>query len=123
MLLQLYVDSKRVAHAIYPLTRPNEGEAETPKGKWLEAKPLDPEDATQSGWPEEVKGSKKPVIMVGCHRTSADEGFRDFSQSEATFDEIAVWTRRLEINRTHEETLYFTGGYCKELRIVISLVI
>ncbi len=24
-------------------------------------------------------------------------------------------TRRLEINRTHDETLYFTGGYCKYL--------
>ena len=49
--------------------------------------------------------------MIGCHRTSNDTEFRDFGRPQSTFDELSIWTRKLEVNRTHNEVLYFTAGY------------
>ena len=54
-----------------------------------------------------------PIAMIGCHRTSDDETFRDFSRNGTAFDELSIWTRKLEVNRTHNEVLYFTAGYGK----------
>ena len=34
---------------------------------------------------------------------------------QASIDEAAIWTRQLTINKTHDETLYFLGGYVKDL--------
>ena len=28
-----------------------------------------------------------------------------------SFDELALWTRKLGVNRTHDETEYFMAGY------------
>ena len=33
----------------------------------------------------------------------------------ASIDEAAIWSRQLTINMTHDETLYFLGGYVKDL--------
>ncbi len=52
--------------------------------------------------------------MVGCHRNSRDDSFRDFGYGDAKYDELAIWTRKLRVNRTHDETLYFTGGYSEK---------
>ncbi len=94
------------------MQRPRFGDAAAPAGNWLEARPLDPTDDTQYGW--EGKAERPPVLMVGCHRHSGDNDFRDFSQKRSVFDEVNIWTRQLEVNRTHDETLYFTGGYCEK---------
>ena len=34
---------------------------------------------------------------------------------QASIDEAAIWTRQLTVNMTHDETLYFLGGYVKDL--------
>ena len=51
--------------------------------------------------------------MIGCHRNSDDSSFRHFSRSGTAFDELSIWTRKLAVNRTHNEILYFTAGYGK----------
>ena len=51
--------------------------------------------------------------MIGCHRNSDDSTFRHFSRSGTAFDELSIWTRKLAVNRTHNEILYFTAGYGK----------
>lgn len=109
--LELYVNSEKVGHAVFPLERPRYGDPAAPAGNWLEARPLDPTDDTQYGW--DGMAVDPPVLMVGCHRHSGDTGFRDFSGKTTIFDELTIWTRQLEINRTHDETLYFLGGYCE----------
>jgi len=48
-----------------------------------------------------------PDVMIGCHRTKANQTKRFFASG--SFDEIAFWSRRL--NET--ELPYFLGGYSK----------
>ena len=49
-----------------------------------------------------------PVIMVGCHYDYDSEAFAGFSGGE--YDELALWTRKLGTNATHDETEFFLGG-------------
>lgn len=58
-------------------------------------------------------GAEPPIAMIGCHRNSEDSTFRHFSRSGTAFDELSIWTRKLTVNRTHNEILYFTAGYGK----------
>merc|ERR1711892_1609815 len=58
-------------------------------------------------------------MMFGCHYDVIENGeevggkFDHFH--DATLDEMAIWTRKLQINKTHDETLYFLGGYVEKL--------
>ena len=108
---QLYVNSEKVGHAVFPLNRPGSDLTAGEKGHWEEAPLLDP---YEQHWPEE-QAVQTPVIMVGCHRHSFDSGFRGFMSKRTALDELAIWTRFLVVNRTHDETLYFTGGYSELL--------
>ena len=99
--LELYVNAEKVGHAIKPLDRPNGGE-------WNEEPVLSP-GAMDRTWRRVAK--EPPIAMIGCHRTSNDTEFRDFCRPNTVFDELAIWTRKLEVNRTHNEVLYFTAGY------------
>ena len=58
-----------------------------------------------------VKQHPHPYIMIGCHRNSDDTDFRDFSFSSCSVDELAFWTRKLIVNRTHDETMYFMSEH------------
>ena len=99
--LELYVNAEKVGHAIKPLDRPNGGE-------WNEEPVLSP-GAMDRTWRRVAK--EPPIAMIGCHRTSNDTEFRNFCRPNTVFDELAIWTRKLEVNRTHNEVLYFTAGY------------
>ena len=112
--LQLYVNSEKVGHAIFPLQRPRYDAASNDLGAWLEGPSLDPVDPAQPGWNTQV-ALRAPVLMLGCHRTAADAAFRDYADyAVRRYDEVNIWVRRLEVNRTHDETLYFNGGYCEQ---------
>lgn len=49
-----------------------------------------------------------PVVMIGCHYDYDNEAFGGFSGAE--YDELAMWTRKLGTNATHDETEFFLGG-------------
>ena len=104
--LEMYVNAEKVGHAIQPIQRPkyvNQSDI----GIWVDAGPLTPNPAD----PAWGGHDRPPVIMVGCHRNTDDSSFRHYATSATSYDELSIWTRKLEVNRTHEETLYFTGGY------------
>merc|ERR1719278_679625 len=54
-------------------------------------------------------------MTFGCHynQLAVTPQFDYFN--EASIDEAAIWTRQLIKNKTHDETLYFLGGYVKDL--------
>ena len=102
----MYINAEKVGHAIKPLDRPN--------GKWEEAAVLTPDKMDRS-WRRVAQ--EPPVALIGCQRTSNETGFRDFNRPGTRFDELAIWTRKLEVNRTHNEVLYFTAGYGKFITV------
>ena len=99
------MNAEKVGHAIYPVDKP------AATGKW-DVKPQ---------WSVEVRNEKKrresyeiPFYMIGCHRTVDDTKFRDFCRPGTSFDEVAIWTRKLVKNKTIDEIVMFMGGYGKK---------
>ena len=37
--------------------------------------------------------------------------YKDYARPGTAFDELAIWTRALKSNKTHNEMDYFLGGY------------
>ena len=109
--LELYVNSEKVGHAILPIERPGVDPVTDHPGSWSSASVLKPLAAT---WNPDIK-AQPPIMMLGCHRNSDDLEFKHFRGRTVTFDELSIWTRKLEVNRTTDETLYFTAGYSKIL--------
>lgn len=105
--LELYVNAEKVGHSMKPELRP-EPSGNATVGEWEPRPQLEPV-YTDRTW--RYIAMTPPIAMIGCHRTSDDPTFRDFSRANTAFDELAVWTRKLEVNRTHNEILYFTAGY------------
>ena len=97
---------------MFPLKRP---QILDPKDIWIHAGELEPKDSTWDGI-----GTHEPVLMVGCHRNSDDYKFRDFIKSNISYDELTIWTRKLDKNKSVDEILYFMGGY-REFAIVMSV--
>ena len=81
-------------------------------GVWTEQLPLTADKANDESW-KTLDDTSPPIIMIGCHRNSEDSIFRDFSLPSAQFDELAIWTKTLKVNRSTNELLYLTGGYSK----------
>ena len=113
----MFVNAEKVGYAIKPELRPiQEGANDTQDnnatavGSWIEKPTLNPV-YTERTW--RYVGAEPPIAMIGCHRNSDDATFRDFSRSGTAFDELTIWTRKLQVNRTHNEILYFTAGYGK----------
>jgi hypothetical protein len=103
--LELYVNAEKIGHAIKPLDRPI-------AGSWEEKATLIPV-YTDPTWRNAAM--TPPIAMIGCHRNSEDATFRDFCRAGTAYDEMTIWTRKLQVNRTHNEVLYFTGGYGKTI--------
>ena len=106
----MYVNTRKVGHAFQPMPRPGANPSAGAVGGW---RAYDPPTAplitaTRTG---ETLTQHPPFLMVGCHRNLADEEFRGFAHPGSRFDELAVWTRKLQDNRTHNELLYLTGGF------------
>ena len=81
-------------------------------GSWTEQLPLTADKTNDKSW-QALDDTTPPIVMIGCHRHSEDSKFRDFSLPGAQFDELAIWTRTLLVNRSINELLYLTGGYSK----------
>ena len=105
--LELYVNAEKIGHAIKPLKKP--------ETEWIERPLLEP-DWRKPSWNKIAE--TPPIMMIGCHRNSDDENYRDFCREETSFDELTIWTRKLNVNRTHNEVLYFTAGYGNSLKNV-----
>ena len=97
-----------------PMKRPDYNPPYEP-GSWTEKSPLTADDGDKESW-KTLEDKTPPIIMIGCHRNSEDTKFRDFSLPGAQFDELAIWTRKLQENRSVNELLYLTGGYSKSKR-------
>jgi len=122
--LEMYVNLEKVGQALLPKTRPgyqpaNATHAEVP-GAWTILPPVKLPAKDKLGKPVVGEFDGAPVMMFGCHWNQMDEGqvtspakFDHFNK--ASIDEAAIWTRQLTINKTHDETLYFLGGYVKDL--------
>ena len=103
----MYVNAEKIGHAIKPLKKPSRPPPEV-ENKWIERPLLEP-DWRKPSWNKIAE--EAPIMMIGCHRNSDDENYRDFCREDTAFDELAIWTRKLNVNRTHNEVLYFTAGY------------
>ena len=107
--LKLYFNLEQVGQSILPLARPAAGWTELPE---LSLPAMDP---AGNPIPGGVEGP--PVMIFGCQYNKLDssepEGFA-FHQ-DAIFDEMAIWTRKLEKTKSIDETLYFMGGYVEDL--------
>lgn len=92
--LELYVNLERVGHVLLP--------------EFTEAGTTQFRNISDA----QINKADPPVIMIGCHWDhQLDSGEGDFmGYSNAEFDEIALWTRQLVVNKTHDETVYFFGG-------------
>ena len=94
-----------------PIERPDHAPQDD-MGSWTEQLPLTAEDSDEESW-QVLEDKTPPIVMIGCHRHSDDSMFRDFSLPGAQFDELAIWSRKLQMNRSINELLYLTGGYSK----------
>ena len=92
-----------------PIERPDHVSPDE-MGSWTEQLPLTAEEDNKKSW-QTLEDKTPPIIMIGCHRNSEDVTFRDFSLPGAQFDELAIWTRNLQVNRSINELLYLMGGY------------
>ena len=110
--LQMFVNKEKVGHSVLPIDRPA-------AGTWDELPAVGIPARDPAGNPIGTAQEGPPVMMFGCHYEQMEDGaavgpgFDHFH--EAVFDEMAIWTRELKINKTHDESLYFLGGYVKDL--------
>ena len=109
--LELYMNSILAGKAILPLSRPGFDADSKKAGNWKEQPTLTVRDGDET-W-RSLERPLPPILMIGCHRNEADKLFGDFSLPAIRLDELAIWTRKLKINVTHNEILYFTAGYGK----------
>ena len=58
-----------------------------------------------------IDGKEPPVITLGC-AWNYDDKVYDY-HSGGQYDELAIWTRQLVKNATHNELDFMMGGYCK----------
>merc|ERR1719245_569720 len=121
--LEMYVNLEKVGQSLLPLQRPGfvPGNATTPDipGSWTQLPPVQVPGRDGSG---DLNGKMDgaPVMMFGCHWNQMADGVNTIPAkfdyyNQASIDEAAIWTRQLTINKTHDETLYFLGGYVKDL--------
>ena len=99
--LEMWINAEKVGHAILPQSTDRGSTRWTPL-------PALTHDGTPGG---------RPVMMTGCHQNSDMQltgeytGFAGTDGSRAAFDEVAVWTHRLE----KHEILFMLGGYSFDL--------
>ena len=121
----------QVGQSLLPLRRPGYAPAVAPAadgtggspevwGNWTILPPVQVPRKDVYGNPVPGQFDGAPVMMFGCHWNQIDGGqvtapakFDHFNM--ASIDEAAVWSRQLTVNMTHDETLYFLGGYVKDL--------
>ena len=113
------MNAKKVGIAILPLKRPGEDPTRNEIGEWTVMKQQDVRATPIDG----ISGNtyKAPYLTIGCHYDG--KVFKNYARMNTAFDELAIWTRRLEINRTHNEAEYFLGGYGKIILYIISWLI
>ena len=127
--LELYVNLEKVGQAVLPLERPGyvaaavfnatHNSAEV-LGAWGIQPPLKIPAKDATGNIIAGKFEDAPTMTFGCHYDTMEDGALlaqpkfDFFH-EVIMDELAIWTRKLQVNKTHDETLYFLGGYVSEL--------
>ena len=110
--LQMFVNKEKVGHSVMPVERPA-------SGTWIELPAVAVPAKDPAGNPIGGGVEGPPVMMFGCHYEQMEDGadvtpgFDHFH--EAIYDEMAIWNRELKINKTHDESLYFLGGYEKDL--------
>ena len=120
--LEMYVNLEKVGQSLMPMTRPgyqprddsvNPATPEVP-GAWTVLPPVSIPAKDPSGTPMAGK-TESPIMTFGCHynQLALNPQFDYFN--EASIDEVAIWSRQLIKNKTHDETLYFLGGYVKDL--------
>lgn len=115
--LEMYVNLQKVGHSVLPVSRPKDGNGAVVP--WTALPPVSLQAKDPAGNPI-AGGLESPVMMFGCHYEQM-EGGTDVSPGvfdhfhEATFDEMAIWTRKLVRNKTHDEILFFAGGYVEQL--------
>ncbi len=68
-----------------------------------------------------IDGVPPPVLMVGCHYDYDSHTYTGFSDGE--FDEVAIWDKFLVTNSTHDQSLYFLGGFGKTSHRKVSKVL
>ena len=94
----------KVGHTIVPIERPGFNHTGNLTGNWRQMSPQEPIETM------DVSGKKftqrPPYMMIGCHKRSDETVFKDFSYPGAKYDELTMWPRYLEVNRTHNEVLY-----------------
>jgi len=125
--LELYVNLEKVGHAVLPIQRADYTEADPDNGidffigEWDVQEPVRiPKRDQTTGKIIVGEFEDGPSMTFGCHFDTLEDGL-DISPGkfdhfhDAVLDEMAIWTRKLQINKTHDETLYFFGDYKKEL--------
>merc|ERR1719510_1490337 len=120
--LEMFVNLEKVGQSLMPLTRPGYQARDdsvspaTPEvpGAWTVLSPAAIPAKDPSGTPM-IGKTESPIMTFGCHynQLALTPKFDYFN--EASIDEVAIWTRQLIKNKTHDETLYFLGGYVKDL--------
>ena len=114
--MQLYVEGSEVGRTHAPLPRPPAVGNNTGgwKVSWKKSVVSDLLDGSNLG----VRHSA-PFLVLGCDFDQAawtggsrwSTEFRDHARPGTAFDELAMWTRALKKNKTHNEIDYFLGGY------------
>jgi len=109
--LEMHINLEKVGQALLPMERPDFDEETGNPGKWEVLPPLSLPGKNGKGEMKKGVTEGPPVIMFGCHYDQLESAGEFTHYSEATYDEMAIWTRKLQVNKTHDETLYFMGGY------------
>ena len=105
----MFGDTKDIGYAPLPLPRPT-GDDNVTMGSWVSGTPLG----------ETPMGSGS-TLMLGCHRMLGDADYHSFA-GLASFDEVAVWNRRLRRFYYRDEIQYFTGGSSECMRILNTFI-
>ena len=105
---QLYVDGQKVGESVLPIKRPSKNPKTGAENSWDVKKPSNIQaNIIDSG----LEASHEPPhISIGC-RPEGSSKYKDYARPNTAFDELSIWTRKLVVNRTHNEVEYFLGGY------------
>ncbi len=93
--LELYINSELIAKTVLPQFNARGTTEFTPVENY------------------KINNHDPAVIMVGCHYDHAEQKFAHFSPGE--YDEMALWSRELVKDASRDETLYFIGGFSKNI--------
>ena len=105
----MYVNADKVGKTHIPLRLPKDDENNE---KQWEVKPKMKVSSPLLG-KTSPSTHQAPFLLIGCDIGQQASDFKDYCQKGSAFDELAIWTRELEVNRTHNEIEYFLGGYGK----------